>query len=175
MRSVRISAKSARALLDFFHEDNAPPPYLVPLISGLHAALRPSPNLRASKRARAGTKKEKSALKRVATSDIRSEVIRRAGGECEACGEGFGNWNLDQLDHFWGRGKVPQSAENCWLIHQSCHRQKTDNHPSRALWLERFRAHAIRNGFMREAAKAGREIDSIADIAEAAALTGGGR
>ncbi len=71
---------------------------------------------------------------------LRAAVKERAEGCCEAGGEWVGDGG--ELDHFWGRAKVAESVENCWLLCRHCHRQKTDNYPSVAFWAAVFAAHA---------------------------------
>ncbi len=47
------------------------------------------------------------------------------------------------LDHFWGRAKVQETLENCWILCAWCDHDKTTNSPSNNEWLERFRKHCI--------------------------------
>ena len=47
------------------------------------------------------------------------------------------------LDHFWGRAKVKESLENCWILCAWCDHDKTTNHPSNTDWCDRFRKHCI--------------------------------
>ncbi len=82
-----------------------------------------------------------------ATGRIRAAVVERANGFCECgCGapvsEEFG-----EMDHAFGRARVPQSVENCWFLAPRCHRQKTDNFPSAMWWVEDFRRHCQRHGY----------------------------
>lgn len=91
----------------------------------------------------------------------------RSRGCCEACGTSFGVGMPAELDHFWGRVRVAQSDENCWLLCWLCHRQKTNNTPSAAHWLRAFVAHAERYGFIAEAAKARARLESDALVEQA--------
>ncbi len=77
---------------------------------------------------------------------LRAAVKDRAECRCEACGRWLGDGG--EIDHFWGRAKVKESVENCWLLcgadtldWRPCHRQKTDNHPSAAYWVLVFQGH----------------------------------
>ena len=91
---------------------------------------------------------KKTAKERKATSSIRTEVFKRAGGCCECgCGRSFSDFDPGQLDHFLGRGKAPQSVENCWALMKACHLSKTRNSPTAAYWLRIFVNHQQRYGY----------------------------
>lgn len=92
--------------------------------------------------------------KRTETSAIYDAADDRAAGRCEACGLLFETSDGPELDHFRGRGKAQQTIENCWLLHRTCHHQRTNNSPSAAYWLERFIIHADKHGYAAEAARA---------------------
>lgn len=91
--------------------------------------------------------KKKSGAKRQQTSAIRGEVWARSCGKCEACGDALAD---GELDHFFGRGKAPQSVRNCWRLCSGCHRAKTLNRPDSAYWLRRFNAHCLAHGYAGE-------------------------
>jgi len=93
-------------------------------------------------------KESKRKAKQTETSSIRAAVMTRAGGRCESC-QAFSQQPL-QLDHFFGRAKVPQAVSNCWALCWYCHRAKTDNHLGAPRWLESFAGHCVRNGFKAE-------------------------
>lgn len=143
MRSVTLSAKSARFVLDFIESKPV-------LIEGLPASLRQHfTDLTAALRASLAQKPKTSARKKTErkrrtkkeeTAAIREAVFARAGGRCEACSLPFGDLDPGELDHFFGRGKEPQSVENCWALCHTCHRLKTDNRPDAAHWIEVFLA-----------------------------------
>jgi len=89
--------------------------------------------------------------KRDETSVIRAACYERAAGVCE-CGCGRPahhdaaalriDWNAQaELDHFFGRGKVKQSVETCWILRADCHREKTNNRPDALVWLQKFIGH----------------------------------
>jgi len=88
------------------------------------------------------------------TSAIRAACYERAAGICE-CGCGHPvhhdaaalqiDWNAQaELDHFFGRGKVKQSVETCWILRADCHREKTNSRPDAATWLRKFLTHVAR-------------------------------
>jgi 5-methylcytosine-specific restriction endonuclease McrA len=88
--------------------------------------------------------------KRDETAAIRRACLQRADGLCE-CGCGHplqepsesDHWEAEtpELDHFFGRGKVKQSVETCWILRADCHQEKTNNRPDAATWLRKFIAH----------------------------------
>lgn len=102
-------------------------------------------------------KAKKTRAKRASTKEIRAVVLRRAGARCESC------YRTDalELDHFFGRAKVPQSVANCWLLCRSCHRAKTDGRPSAAFWLREFIGRATKHGYTAEAGRAQRRLDAL--------------
>jgi hypothetical protein len=79
-------------------------------------------------------------------AELRRQLWERARGKCECGGEFFDGCELAgaEVDHFFGRAKAEESAENCWLLSPECHRQKTDNKPEAGYWLRRFMAHCNR-------------------------------
>lgn len=84
------------------------------------------------------------------TKRIRAAVFARAKGRCEC---GCRRWitsESGQLDHQFGRAKVPQAVSNCWALSIACHEAKTLNHPSAAAWLQRFAWHAGKHGYLAE-------------------------
>ena len=154
-----LSRRSAEALLAYL------PAYLPkdasrlagPLaraIAELEAALRkrkpsPSRKAKAAKRSRA----------MVTPESLRRQLGHRANLVCECgCGRHFNG--TQTVDHFFGRARA-ESLETCWLIRSDCHQDKSENRPSAAYWLERFRAHAIRHSYWAEAARAGRRLDYV--------------
>lgn len=138
-------------------------------INEARAALAP----KKSKPARLATKaakKAKRASKKEETAAIRAEVLKRSNGYCECgCGTVLGaNLDFGEMDHFWGRGKAPQSVQNCWMLARGCHRWKTDNRPSAVAWLKAFLRHCHSHGYATEAYKAAVRLDSIDALAKAA-------
>ncbi len=78
---------------------------------------------------------------------IRAEVMLRDGTCCAA---GFMDQRCSgppEFDHFFGRGKAPETVETTWILCQRHHRMKTENVPHRAAWLRVFREHATRHGY----------------------------
>lgn len=170
--SVRISRKAAQRILTELEKAATLAWIYVRDVEELRAALRPSPKLRASKRAKVARKTANRKTKAEQTKEIREAIWVRSGGSCEAACGFWVTWNAGVMDHWHGRGKEKQSVENCWFICNGCDHAKTHNRPSAAAWLEKWRAHCIRNDLRSEAIRAGREIDSLADITEASRLTG---
>lgn len=81
-----------------------------------------------------------------ATKKLRALVFARAKGRCECnCGRALGE--SGHLDHMFGRARVPEAFSNCWALALSCDAAKTNNYPSAAFWLRRFRAHCRKHGF----------------------------
>jgi hypothetical protein len=171
MRSVRISLKTARRLMELINRDSVPAGSSFEAINGLRRAMEPKRSIKASrvrKTAKRATKKEE-------TAAVRDLVMERADGFCEACEINFDpDLRPGELDHFWGRGKEKQTAENCWALCRGCHRAKTDNVPSRSYWLAQFGNHCAVKGYDRQCARANREIEAAFDIAAAASLSRGG-
>lgn len=70
-----------------------------------------------------------------ATKKLRDVLMARCDGLCE-------NWSCFRLaahlDHFFGRGKVPQSEETCWMLCVECDNDKTNNRPSAWYWASAF-------------------------------------
>lgn len=96
-------------------------------------------------------KAEKRALKRDETITIREAVMCRAHYRCERC-DVIGR--TLQLDHFFGRGKVVQTVENCWALCWLCHKWKTQNTPTAVFWLRTFAKHCDKFGYSAEAERA---------------------
>jgi hypothetical protein len=154
--SIRLSAKHARALLDLVDHlsGNKPGGFIYSCDmedaeQSIRDQLAPRPTSTAVKKTRA-----KRASKTKETKRIRALVAERADGRCEACAAYFAEFNPAQMDHFWGRGKTAQSVENCWLLHATCHSDKTANRPSREHWLDMFASHCARHAYAREMTRA---------------------
>jgi 5-methylcytosine-specific restriction endonuclease McrA len=147
MKAIRLSHRSAQTLLDYL--DGAPRAVGSVAIAELRRALEVKPRSSAVKKTAA-----KRASKTKETKRIRTMAVERASGRCEACGSEFSAFNPAQLDHFWGRGRAAQSIENCWLVHATCHSDKTSNRPSRAHWLFKFLSFANRYDYVEQSAKA---------------------
>lgn len=168
---ISISAKDARAIVAAATEDGADADAYGRAIERIRRALAPRPEKPQRKATRAA-KQSKREAKNAETARIRAEVVKRADGCCEACVRRLSpQFDPGELDHFWGRGKAPQSVANCWLLCRLCHRRKTDSLPARTYWLERFETHARFHGHMAEARKARSTIDSLA-LADAAEQAG---
>lgn len=163
---VRLSRSNAYALQCFFEE------YVGPITRVHERAIA---ELRAGLVIKPKTSAVKKTLKRrrtkgAETKAIYAEVAKRANGWCEACGSRFSPFNPAQLDHFWGRGKTAQTVENCWLLHATCHSDKTANRPNRVHWLVTFRDFAHRHGYVSEEAKIGIRIGAEHLLREAAGV-----
>lgn len=126
-------------------------------VAALESALKPSEKKRAVRRSKRETTKANAATKQVQTSTIRAAVMRR-DWRCNLCLRE----NLPlEFDHFFGRGKEPQSVENCWALCFDCHDDKTNNRPNAKAWLERFVNHCLEHGYMAAATKAQVRLDAL--------------
>jgi rubredoxin len=128
----------------------------------LRAALVPkAKSWRApAKKAKAEKKAAARAEKNAETSRIREEVFKRADGRCEHCGWSF-KVSHGEMDHAVGRGKAQQTLENCWALCPMCHREKTNNDPSAAHWLEAFAEHCNTYGYRVEQARALKRLQFV--------------
>lgn len=128
------------------------------LVEDLRRALKPRRSVVAARSPRRA-KQEK---KRVETREIRASAVVRADGVCECgCGLPFTDYDPGELDHWFGRGKVPQSIANTWLLRRSCHRLKTLNSPSSDHWGRKFIRHCWRYGYLDAAARANGRLASL--------------
>lgn len=88
-------------------------------------------------------------------AEVRVTVAARAGGACEGCfaraGEAL-HW-----DHFHGRARE-ESVESTWMLCPRCDHRKTVNEPSRIHWLEEFKVHCQRHGYVGQVAKVDRML-----------------
>jgi hypothetical protein len=84
----------------------------------------------------------------------RAACVKRADGQCEWCGHSGGHlvW-----DHFWGRAR-DESVPGEWMLCLLCNHEKTENWPSHAEWLTRFRVHAGKHGYTAQIAKVDRAL-----------------
>lgn len=155
--SVRISRRTAAYVLEVLEQEQAVEMGIRvgQAIAELRAAMAPKKSVRLAHKRVAAKKR----TKRAETKDVWTAVMDRALGACEACQAQAGP--KLQLDHFFGRVRVPQSERNCFALCPACHREKTDNVPSAAHWLEKFVAHAERHGFTEEAGMATRRLAAI--------------
>lgn len=102
---------------------------------------------------------EKARTKRangLSRSGLRARVLRRDRQQCTADVATFGpHSGAIHMDHQWGRGKgrPPESIENCRALCEGHDRMKTDGDPTRIAWLEDFRRHAAGHGYRAEVAK----------------------
>lgn len=169
MRRVSISWKTAQALLAEYRgtlESQSQ------AWAALEAAVREPVKRsvvasRVRKTAKRATKKER-------TTAVWDAVMGRAAGRCECCARVFTDFNVRTLDHFFGKKHVKESVSNCWALGWTCcHRDKTDNRPTRRAWQEYFVRHARKYGYRKEAAEVEREWDAEADVSRAASMTRG--
>lgn len=172
MSRISLSLKSAKALLDSWPKDWVDGrSYLgkafVEVQSAISRAERP-------KRAVVAHKKVTDKKKRTRGKDtktIRAELVGRSNGICECgCRTAFSALAPAEMDHEFGRVRVPQAVSNCWLLRADCHRDKTRNKPSNAYWLRKFIAHSEKHGLDDEAAMAFKRLESIRVLAEAEAM-----
>lgn len=173
MSTIRISWKHARALLvlgDRALNDTAPERAALAAIRAELARLERKPRSSAAKKT-----EKKRRDRAVETSDIYAQVEARAQGRCEACLAPFSKADPQHLDHWRGRGKARQTVENTWMLHKTCHRNKTDNRPDALTWLEKFIAHCTRHGYRPERLVDEARADAIRLTEQAAALMRGAR
>lgn len=166
--------------------DGAPPiQALSSALNALDAAISAAEKLAARKKAkplpqahrkpsscdRKAKRHEKRASKALRTKDVREAVEKRANGVCECGCWRFFDQSLDgaaQMDDFFG-GAKHRNEQECWMLRADCHREKTDNTPSRKDWLVKFAAHCQRYRYLEERRRALDKRDSL-DAMEAAAL-----
>ena len=67
---------------------------------------------------------------------IRNTCFERERHTCAACRAALAM----ELDHFRGKARA-ESVETCWALCRPCHREKTDNKPSRIHWLTLYARH----------------------------------
>jgi hypothetical protein len=101
-------------------------------------------------------------------SVIRAICVERSKWKCEACGRG--EWDQPngwfapmEMDHMWSRSRE-ESVESCWMLcggPQGCHRQKTDNKPSRLFWVRKFGIHCALHGYTKQLAKCRAQEESL--------------
>jgi 5-methylcytosine-specific restriction endonuclease McrA len=138
------------------------------------AILRGAKPLRRSVKKARKEKTAKRATKKEKTATVRQAVVLRADNCCEWCSRPGTDFEALELDHFEGRARS-ETLESCWLLCRGCHRQKTNNAPSAAWWLEAFRMHCERNGYAAQARRAANRLESRRSIhfaAEAIASAG---
>lgn len=102
------------------------------------------------KRLRRGRREEKAETRKDARAEIRARVVERADGYCEACRLPFTPANPGELDEFlggFGRRQQMMAVETSWLIHATCHREKTDNRPNARTWICLFLVHCSKWGY----------------------------
>lgn len=164
MTRVSISRRNAEAIFRYLNAETTA--IWMPAFHELRAALQPRAKSSAVKK-----REKRNRTKGAETREIYTEVEKRAGGRCEACFNDFAPLGRTPiLDHFYGRGKVPQSARNCWLICWECDRQKTLNIHGSDHWRAVFQSHANSYGFGVEARKALDRNESRALVKKAAAV-----
>lgn len=134
MRSVRISLKTARALLEMLGEHPWSDNQQAVLRAGeeLRAAMAPKRSKAVSGPTRRQARETKRLTKKEETAAIRAEVLRRAEGICELC-ESAG---ADDLHHAFGRVRQRQSVSNTLAVCRPCHRALTNNVGGAAHWLD---------------------------------------
>ena len=88
------------------------------------------------------------------TGRIRAAVFEWANGWCEAGCCTRIDEESGQLDHFFGRAKVPEKVSNCLALCAECHVHKTCNHPDSEWWVRHFLLHAISFDYLDEAERA---------------------
>jgi hypothetical protein len=107
-------------------------------LEAIDLALKPRRSLKPARQRRA----EKKKTKKEETAEIRAAVFERAKGLCEMCGT-----FATDLEHAFGRVRVPQKVSNCLAICRPCHRARTNNQPSAEHWWKRYAAHFWKYGY----------------------------
>lgn len=105
-----------------------------------HAPRRRKPSLRKAE------KEEKKLGKKGARADVRAACVARCNQQCEACGQPSMYIGPLEMDHFYGRA-FSESVETCWMLGPECHRQKTENDPTREFWDAKFAIHCKLYGY----------------------------
>lgn len=96
---------------------------------------------------RKDAKAKKDAGKSESKKSTYAILSKRAEGVCEACLRPGTDFNPLQYDHFFGRKKDPDNdPAKGWLIHMSCHHEKTRSYPDAEFWKGMFTAHLRRVG-----------------------------
>lgn len=140
-----ISKRSKRELLELVNDAkehrgiNLPYSTLLRLANELEREVAPKRYVRIAKQRKASG----DAAYDAETRGIYRRVAARANGRCE-CGCGR---PAQEMDHFFGRTRVPQSVESCWMLFGSCHYAKTQSKPDRKYWIERFIIHCDNSGY----------------------------
>lgn len=167
-RPVRFSLSplQAAALLRHLQDVATMDPHLQEAIRAVAGAMASKPRKRQEppsflavaadpkpfRRARLAKVRRSKAEKRESRADIREVCLGRADGWCECgCGGAVTDAGPSRatLDHFFGRGKAPETAENCWILREDCHDMKTRNRPDATTWLRRFAEHCRKYGYAR--------------------------
>jgi hypothetical protein len=93
-------------------------------------------------------------VRRAASREVRGESatarhkrvlgeVRDRDGACAIPGFlGVTCQGAPEMDHFFGKGKAPETTELCWDLCNRHHWHKTKWNPTRLAWLQRFREHA---------------------------------
>ena len=103
--------------------------------------------------------RRKAAMARSITArEHRAEVYAAVDARASRCEAGFCESAGVEHDHFWGRGKSPETPESVWRLCRTCHLNKTKNYPSRVYWLRDFHTHCWRNEFHAQIEKIDRAI-----------------
>lgn len=119
--------------------------------------------------------KSRRTSKREETSAIWEGCWQRCGGKCECgCGQtlaprglsGFTN-SKPTLDHFFGKARVKQAVQNCWMLRWDCHLEgKTQNKDGARIWHEKFITHCERYSYAAEAERARKRLEGIISVRE---------
>lgn len=160
MSTVRISRKTAQWFYDTVLKgwSAAPQHREMREMGAALATKKPKPMRVARLKAKAAKRESK----KEETARIRAVCVDRSGGCCEACSRCFPEAKYElQMDHFWGRGKVRQAVDNCWMLCGECHHKKTLNYPSRERWLNHFKDHCNNHGYLTNSAKARLLLESL--------------
>lgn len=174
---VKIGRKTARAILDALehrrqlHGETLAERNAAQL---LREALAPSSKATRARTATRQEKKARKATKAEETAEIRTAVLWRDGDRCVICDRTAEQAGQPlQMDHFWPKGRTPQSVETCWTLCAYDHSSKTRNSPSAAWWLEKFAIHARQHHYHRQERRARDRIAAMAAISAAGEVMAG--
>lgn len=172
---VKIGRKTlsgALTLLRIAHSGGGPMTQAV--IAEVEAALRPSSKATRARTAKRQEKKARKATTTEETAEIRTAVLWRDGDRCVICDRTAEQTGQPlQMDHFWPKGRTPQSVETCWTLCAYDHSSKTRNNPSAAWWLEKFAIHARQHHYHRQERRARDRIAALAAISAAGEVMAG--
>lgn len=160
-RRANLRFSEARTLVRHF--DSAPcDPSVAKVVAKLREEIRREGSKLEVGRVRKAEKNSRHGLKVELRSKVYAKCEHRAAGDCESCEMPFTDFDPPEMDHFFGKRHAPENERTCWMLHRSCHRQKTANEPVAAWWLAKFAEHCDVYGYHSEAERARARLDALA-------------